>query len=139
MLNLIMECLQILIVCIIPDFPPQGGRANGRAVFLNQRGSVLYGEWRENRRMGPFRVLDHNGNVFHENYHNGERSEREKQDANLSSENLTGTLCVRCQCRFFPEFNHPYACRRVKDETNPGAIGARSEPEWEYSQHYSFI
>ena len=41
-----------------------GGRASGKGWFMNQRGSLLSGKWKDNRRAGEFRILDYNGNSY---------------------------------------------------------------------------
>jgi len=126
----------------------RAGRANGLGYFLNQRGSVLKGNWVENRRSGYFQILDYNGNTYVEKYEHGERIDRTKTD-NVSGQ-YQSNLCIRCQCRFFAEFNHPYSCRRPKRvgenpgevygiNQNSGEVSNKTEPEWEYSTHVSFI
>lgn len=46
----------------------RGGRANGRGFFLNAKGSVLWGDWIENRRQGTFKMIDVNGGLWEERY-----------------------------------------------------------------------
>ncbi|CAD7974316.1 unnamed protein product [Amoebophrya sp. A25] len=103
----------------------KGGRANGKGVFLSTRGSVLYGEWAENRRVGTFNILDR--------YELGERVSREKGEA----VGIASSLCIRCQSRYYPDFNHLFGCRTLRKGTTEAANS--EDPEWVYTTHTTFV
>ena len=69
-------------------------------------------------------------------YESGERVARTKTE-NLSAL-FKSELCIRCQFRYFPEFNHPFACR-VASKQQPYGAGGREAAQWDYAQHTPFI
>merc|ERR1712194_883253 len=123
------------------------------------KGSVLVGSWLENRRVGEFRVVDSSGGCHLEKYEGGERVSRERLGSNTTNNGsqqsqcnylnpidsglLTGSnVCVQCQKRFFPEFNHHWACRKPKSRNSGASAGGNFNPdktEFEYGPHTSFI
>ncbi|CAD7953848.1 unnamed protein product [Amoebophrya sp. A120] len=113
----------------------RAGRANGSGIFLSTKGSVLVGEWAENRRVGEFLILDHTGICYKEKYELGERTSRDRiTPENAPPAKQQSTLCIRCQSRFYPEFNHPWACRTLRGSGSDGA----GEGEFKFAEHVAF-
>lgn len=103
------------------------GRASGEAVFLSQRGCVLAGTWKDNKRSGLFHMLDTSGSCFEERYEHGSRVSR-LRTLPANGQDFGCEVCTRCGLRFCKEFNHAHACKR-----NDG------NGEWIFRYHEGFM
>ena len=69
-------------------------------------------------------------------YELGERVSRER----LNSVNMKSMLCIRCQSRYFAEFNHGFGCRTLrKPSAAAAAAGENADPEWKFGEHATFV
>lgn len=132
------------------------GRAAGKGVLLTPAGLQLEGEWRENARIGAFRVVDASGAQWSERYApDGMRTSRrrlrlesapctagadsttlaaaaagEPAEPPLAPRLAPASRCWNCAGLFHRPHNNSYACRRHRGkwEVERASRGERQAP-----------